>query len=230
MEFAGFGMYLDGRTRGVPEILRSPDDAHRGMRRYFDRRSGVGWFADEYMFRDGTAASCGRSILAMAHGVHHLSFRRDSRAESIRATRCSRKSARRLSVPAEPGPFWPGYYSVGVEDPDGTRLEIELHPTEGWKAVANSADAIAKGQIAVVKSPSNASRRRVDEAGSRRPRVHRRRLVDLSAQRRGHADDGYGRRQGDADAAAVVEHRLRGDHLCDVSIMMVAMMIRLPRR
>lgn len=46
--------------------------------------------------------------------------------------------------PAEPGPFWPGYYSVVFEDPDGTRLEMNYIPEEGWQAVAAAADAIAK--------------------------------------------------------------------------------------
>jgi hypothetical protein len=40
--------------------------------------------------------------------------------------------------------------------------------------------------------------------------------VDLSSHRRGNAADGYGRRQSDADAAAVVERQLRSDYFCDV--------------
>lgn len=38
--------------------------------------------------------------------------------------------------PPGPGAFWPGYYSVLCEDPDGTRIEMNYIPKEGWDAVA----------------------------------------------------------------------------------------------
>src|ERR1700683_5478747 len=75
-----------------------------------------------------------------------LSFRARSRDEVDSCYAMLKEIGAKIIFPAEPGPFWPGYYSVVFEDPDGTRLEMNYIPVEGWNAVAAAADAIARGK------------------------------------------------------------------------------------
>lgn len=57
-----------------------------------------------------------------------------------------KESGAKIIHAAEEAPFWPGYYSLLCEDPDGTRIEMNYIPAAGWQAVGTSADAIAHGQ------------------------------------------------------------------------------------
>ena len=121
---------------------------HIGMRRYFESPFAVGWYADEYMFVIGHAAPAGDRFSQRRSGLHHLSFRARSRDEVDSCYALLKEIGAKIIFPAEPGPFWPGYYSLVCEDPDGIRIEMNYIPEEGWKAVGAAADAIARGEIA----------------------------------------------------------------------------------
>ncbi|MFZ2063852.1 MAG: VOC family protein [Candidatus Binatus sp.] len=94
--------------------------------------------------RHGSRGAGRRRFSQWRTGLHHLSFRARSREEVDSCCLMLKEIGAKIIFPAEPGPFWPGYYSVVFEDPDGTRLEMNYIPEEGWQAVAAAADAIAK--------------------------------------------------------------------------------------
>jgi len=77
-------------------------------------------------------------------GLHHLSFRATSREEVDSFAAMLKEIGAKIIHPAEPGPFWPGYYSVLCEDPDGTRIEINYIPREGWDMVAAASKLITR--------------------------------------------------------------------------------------
>lgn len=66
-------------------------------------------------------------------GLHHLSFRARSREEVDSCYAMLKEIGAKIIFPAEPGPFWPGYYSRVCEDPDGIRIEMNYIPEEGWE-------------------------------------------------------------------------------------------------
>ncbi len=82
-----------------------------------------GWYADEYMFVIARYAQPDDHFSQFRIGLHHLSFRATSRAEvDAFAAMLNGIGAKMIRQP-ELGPFWPGYYSVLCEDPDGIRIE-----------------------------------------------------------------------------------------------------------
>ena len=134
MEFAGFGHVTltvsnyDACPKFYDRLM-----THIGMRRYFESPLGVGWFADEYMFVMGHAAPAGDRFSQWRTGLHHLSFRARSRDEVDSCYAMLKEIGAKIIFPAEPGPFWPGYYSVVFEDPDGTRLEMNYIPPKAGR-------------------------------------------------------------------------------------------------
>ena len=146
MEFPGFG-HIALTVSRFDECVAFYDRlmTHLGMRRYIELSPlFVGWFADEYMFVIARAAPAGDRFSQLRTGLHHLSFRARSRAEVDSVYAMLKTIGAKIIHPAEEGPFWPGYYSVLCEDPDGTRIEMNYIPEEGWKRVAEAADAIAR--------------------------------------------------------------------------------------
>jgi len=144
MEFAGFGHInltvsdYDACVRFYDRVMR-----HLGMRPYFDfPQFSRAWFVDEYMFVIGHAAPAGDRFSQWRTGLHHLSFRARSRAEVDSFHALLKEIGAKVVHGAEEGPFWPGYYSVLCEDPDGTRIEMNYIPREGWDAVAKAADLV----------------------------------------------------------------------------------------
>jgi len=153
MKFAGFG-HVTLTVGNYDESLAFYDRlmTHIGMRRYFESPFAVGWYADEYMFVIGQAAPAGDRFSQWRSGLHHLSFRARSRDEVDSCYALLKEIGAKIIFPAEPGPFWPGYYSIVCEDPDGIRIEMNYIPEEGWKAVGAAADAIARGEAAPAKN------------------------------------------------------------------------------
>jgi len=142
MEFAGFGHLaltvanFDSCAAFYDRVMR-----HLGMRPYTGS-AGIwrGWFAGEHMFVIAHAAPPGDRFSQFRSGLHHLSFRARSRAEVDSFHTLLKQIGATIIHGAEEGPFWPGYYSVLCEDPDGTRIEMNYIPSEGWQAVAAAAD------------------------------------------------------------------------------------------
>jgi catechol 2,3-dioxygenase-like lactoylglutathione lyase family enzyme len=153
MKLAGFG-HVTLTVSNYDECLAFYDRLmkHIGMRRYFESPFAVGWYADEYMFVIGHAAPAGDRFSQRRSGLHHLSFRARSREEVDSCDGMLKDIGAKIIFPAEPGPFWPGYYSLVCEDPDGIRIEINYIPEEGWKAVGAAAEAIARGEAAPAKT------------------------------------------------------------------------------
>jgi catechol 2,3-dioxygenase-like lactoylglutathione lyase family enzyme len=146
MEFAGFG-HITLTVANFDACVAFYDRVMRqvGMRRYISfPPHAVGWFAGEYMFVIGKAAPDGDRFSQARVGLHHLSFRARSRDEVDAFDAMLREIGAKITSPADSGPFWPGYYSVVCEDPDGTRIEMNYIPPEGWQAVAEVADTIEK--------------------------------------------------------------------------------------
>ena len=148
MEFAGFG-HVTLTVSNFDECVKFYDRlmAQIGMRRYIENPIAVGWYADEYMFVIIHGAPADDRFSQWRIGLHHLSFRARNRGEVDACYAMLKEIGAKIIFPAEPGPFWPGYYSVVFEDPDGTRLEMNYIPEDGWKAVGTAADAIARGEV-----------------------------------------------------------------------------------
>lgn len=145
MDFPGFGHValtvskFDECVEFYERLL-----THLGMRRYVEALNlFAGWHADEYMFVIAHAAPADDKFSQWRSGLHHLSFRARSRAEVDSTYELLKTIGAKIVHPAEAGPFWPGYYSVLCEDPDGTRIEMNHISAEGWAAVRGAADAIA---------------------------------------------------------------------------------------
>lgn len=147
MDFSGFG-HITLTVSNFDECVKFYDRlmTHIGMRRYVEFPLVVGWFADEYMFVIIHGAQAGDRFSQFRTGLHHLSFRARSREEVDSCYAMLKEIGAKITSPAEPGPFWPGYYSLVCEDPDGTRIEMNYIPAEGWKAVGAAADAIARAK------------------------------------------------------------------------------------
>lgn len=148
MEFAGIAhITLTVANFDACEAFYDRVMRHLGMRRYINAPPHiVGWSTGEFMFVIGKAAPGGDRFSQARVGLHHLSFRAQSRAEVDALDAMLREIGAKITAPAGTGPFWPGYYSVVCEDPDGTRIEMNHIPAEGWQAVAVSAETIAKSQ------------------------------------------------------------------------------------
>ncbi|MFZ0658169.1 MAG: VOC family protein [Candidatus Binataceae bacterium] len=146
MEFAGIAhITLTVANFEACEAFYDRVMRHLGMRRYMNAPPyGVGWTTGEFMFVIGKAAPDSDRFSQARVGLHHLSFRAQSRAEVDAFDAMLREIGAKITSPAGTGPFWPGYYSVVCEDPDGTRIEMNYIPAEGWKAVGEIADAIEK--------------------------------------------------------------------------------------
>jgi len=82
------------------------------------------------------SAEAGDRFSQFRVGLHHLSFRATSREEVDSFAAMLNEIGAKIIHPPELGPFWPGYYSVLGEDPDGIRIEMNFIPQEGWDAVA----------------------------------------------------------------------------------------------
>ncbi len=147
MDFPGFA-HIALTVSNYDQCLKFYDRlmTHLGMRRYVESSFFCGWYAAEYMFVIAHAAPAGDRFSQFRSGLHHLSFRARSRAEVDSCYALLKESGAKIIHAAEEGPFWPGYYSLLCEDPDGTRLEMNYIPAAGWQAVGASADAIAHGQ------------------------------------------------------------------------------------
>jgi catechol 2,3-dioxygenase-like lactoylglutathione lyase family enzyme len=146
MQFAGFGHVclvvsdFDACLSFYDSVMR-----HLGMRPYIDAAPiFYGWYADEYMFVIAHSAPKGDRFSQWRVGPHHLSFRARSRDEVDSFASMLASIGAKIVHPPEVGPFWPGYYSVLCEDPDGTRIEMNYIPREGWDAVAAASRTISK--------------------------------------------------------------------------------------
>ncbi|MGH7949853.1 MAG: VOC family protein, partial [Candidatus Binataceae bacterium] len=143
MDFPGFGHIalvvsnFDACERFYDRVL-----GHLGMRRYTRGPMWSGWWADEHMFVIAHSAQRGDRFSQFRVGLHHLSFRARSSDEVDSFAAMLREIGAKIIHPPEVGPFWPGYYSVLCEDPDGTRVEMNYIPEEGWRAVAKAADEL----------------------------------------------------------------------------------------
>ena len=115
---------------------------HLGMKRYLAMPQLFrGWFAGESMFVITHAAPGGDRFSQFRVGLHHLSFRASSREEVDLFGAMLKEIGARIIREPEVGPWWPGYYSVLCEDPDGTRIEMNYMPAEGWAAIAQASEA-----------------------------------------------------------------------------------------
>jgi catechol 2,3-dioxygenase-like lactoylglutathione lyase family enzyme len=146
MEFHGFGQVslvvsdFDASLAFYDKVMR-----HLGMKEYVEKHPFFhGWFAGEYMFVIVHAAQAGDRFSQFRVGLHHLSFRATSREEVDSFAVMLEKIGATIIRPPELGNFWPGYYSVLCEDPDGVRIEMNYIPEEGWNAVDAASDAIAR--------------------------------------------------------------------------------------
>jgi catechol 2,3-dioxygenase-like lactoylglutathione lyase family enzyme len=144
MKFSGFGHVclvvsdFEASVAFYDKVMR-----HLGMKPYVAMpRLFHGWYADEYMFVIARYAQPDDHFSQFRIGLHHLSFRATSRAEvDAFAAMLNDIGAKMIRQP-ELGPFWPGYYSVLCEDPDGIRIEMNYLPREGWDAVAAASKLI----------------------------------------------------------------------------------------
>lgn len=71
-------------------------------------------------------------------GLHHLCFRARSREDVDRVYEFLRDHDAHIVHEPEEGPWFPGYYSLLFEDPDGIRLEINHVPGHGYLGVNES--------------------------------------------------------------------------------------------
>lgn len=147
MDFHGFGHLClvvsdyDACVAFYDQVMR-----HLGMKPYIiGHPIFCGWFAGEYMFVISHSAQAGDRFSQWRVGLHHLSFRATSRGEVDAFGAMLKQIGARIIHPPELGPFWPGYYSVLCEDPDGTRIEMNYLPKEGWDAVAAASKTITDG-------------------------------------------------------------------------------------
>ena len=145
MEFHGFGhVCLVVRDFDASKAFYTKVMHHLGMRSYTAGPLFHGWFAGEYMFVITHSAQAGDRFSQFRVGLHHLSFRANSREEVDDFGAMLKQIGARIVHPPEDGPFWTGYYSVLCEDPDGVRIEMNYIPEEGWDAVTAASDAIAR--------------------------------------------------------------------------------------
>lgn len=145
MEFRGFGHVclvvsdFDACVAFYDKVMR-----HLGMNPYVAAPPFFkGWFAGEYMFVIAHSAQVGDRFSQFRVGLHHLSFRATSREEVDSFGAMLVAIGAKIIHPPELGPFWPGYYSVLCEDPDGVRIEMNFIPKEGWDAVAAASKRLA---------------------------------------------------------------------------------------
>jgi catechol 2,3-dioxygenase-like lactoylglutathione lyase family enzyme len=116
---------------------------HLGMRPYLAMPELFhGWFADQCMFVIARSAPAGDRFSQYRIGLHHLSFRASSREEVDSFGAMLNSIGAKIIREPELGPFWPGYYSVLCEDPDGIRIEMNYLAPEGWAAVADVSKAL----------------------------------------------------------------------------------------
>ena len=146
MEFHGFGHVclvvsdFDASLAFYDKVMR-----HLGMKQYVEGHPFFhGWFAKEYMFVISHSAQAGDRFSQFRVGLHHLSFRATSRDEVDAFGAMLKQIGAKIIHPPELGPFWPGYYSVLCEDPDGIRIEMNYIPEEGWNAVDAASDVLAR--------------------------------------------------------------------------------------
>jgi catechol 2,3-dioxygenase-like lactoylglutathione lyase family enzyme len=146
-DFAGFG-HVALVVSDFEQCMRFYDRVlgHLGMRPYTRGPLWGGWWAGEHMFTIQHEAPRDDRFSQRRVGLHHLSFRARSRQEVDSFAAMLREIGATIVHPAEEGPFWPGYYSVLSEDPDGTRIEMNYIAEDGWRAVAKAADALRKSE------------------------------------------------------------------------------------
>ncbi len=65
-------------------------------------------------------------------GLHHICFRARSRDDAGEVYEFLKEMGTKIIHPPEEGPWFPGYYSVVFEDPDGLRLEVNHVPGAGY--------------------------------------------------------------------------------------------------
>jgi len=65
-------------------------------------------------------------------GLHHICFRARSREDIDEVYEFLPEIGAKVIHPPEEGPWFPGYYSLLFEDPDGIRLEVNHVPGEGY--------------------------------------------------------------------------------------------------
>jgi catechol 2,3-dioxygenase-like lactoylglutathione lyase family enzyme len=65
-------------------------------------------------------------------GLHHICFRARSREDVDEVFEFLPEIGAKVIHPPEEGPWFPGYYSLLFEDPDGIRLEVNHVPGEGY--------------------------------------------------------------------------------------------------
>src|SRR5438445_10121908 len=147
MEFAGVA-HVTLTSSKYEECVKFYDTVlgYLGMKPYVTNQFARGWWIDEFMFVIVRGAQAGDHFSQFRVGLHHLSFRARSRKEVDEFEAMLKSIGAKITSPAEPGPFWPGYYSVVCEDPDGVRIEVNYIPAEGWKAVGEASDRIASGR------------------------------------------------------------------------------------
>ena len=136
MEFAGFG-HVTLTVSNYDACLKFYDRlmTHIGMRRYFESPLGVGWFAGRVHVRHGSCGAGGRSIFAVAHGTaSSFVLARAAATKWISCYAMLKEIGAKTFSLRSPVRSGPAYYSVAFEDPDGTRLEMNYIPHEGWAA------------------------------------------------------------------------------------------------
>jgi catechol 2,3-dioxygenase-like lactoylglutathione lyase family enzyme len=145
MEFHGFGhvcLVVSDFAACVTfydQVMR-----HLGMKPYVSAPPFFrGWFAGEYMFVIAQSARVGDRFSQFRVGLHHLSLRAVSRDQVDSFGAKLTEIGAKIIHPPELGSFWPGYYSVLCEDPDGVRIEMNYIPCEGWDAVAAASKRLA---------------------------------------------------------------------------------------
>lgn len=74
-------------------------------------------------------------------GLHHICFRARSREDIDNLHGFLLSLEAKIIHPPEDGPWFPGYYSLLFEDPDGIRLEINHVPGRGYLSSASGEPA-----------------------------------------------------------------------------------------
>lgn len=76
-------------------------------------------------------------------GLHHICFRARERADVDAAYEFLKSIGAKIVHPPEEGPWFPGYYSLLFEDPEGIRLELNHVPMKGFLGDADQKDPFA---------------------------------------------------------------------------------------
>ena len=74
----------------------------------------------------------GRYLAKHGPGLHHVCFRARTREDVDAAYEFLKSIGAKIVHPPEEGPWFPGYYSLLFEDPDGIRLELNYVPMKGF--------------------------------------------------------------------------------------------------